>query len=93
MGAPFSFNPQQILDTAAACRSSRETISGEAAKMRTQVANLREALKGVPRIAAADDLENLDGLLTRVTDALSQSDSYLKDVVNKVNAFVASLGG
>jgi uncharacterized protein YukE len=92
MGA-ININPEEISSIASACRTSGETISGEAAKMRSQVANLRTALQGIPRIAVAEDLENLDGLLSRVSEALRQSDVYLRDVVNKVDAFVASLGG
>ncbi len=92
MGA-ISINPEQIEAAASAFRASGRTIDGEASKMRANVANLREALRGIPRIAVAEDLEHLDALLARVSESLAQSDTYLKDVVNKVNEFVASLGG
>lgn len=83
---------EQILAAANATRESGNMIESEAGKMRRNVANLREALKGIPRLAVADDLEHLDQLLAQVSESLAQSDNYLKDVVNKVDAFVASLG-
>ena len=88
----YSFDLERIRTIASTCRASGEQINTEASTLRTQIANLHEAMQGVPNIGVAEDFDGLNRLLTQVSDALSQSDSFLQQVVNKVEEFVTSLG-
>lgn len=92
MNQRISVDLGQVTQIAAACRGSSATMRTEANKMRTQIANMHQALQGFPRLAMADHFEELTRLLTQVSDAMTQSDAYLKDVVAKVENFINSMG-
>jgi WXG100 family type VII secretion target len=92
MSGPIRIDPAEIRAIAANCRTSSETMTSEAGNLRTQVDRLHEALQGIPSLAMADHFQELNGVLNRLSQSLDQSNSYLTDVVNRVDDFVRSLG-
>ncbi|MGH2485043.1 MAG: WXG100 family type VII secretion target, partial [Ktedonobacterales bacterium] len=83
---------EDLRTIAASCQTSSENMTTEATNIRTQIANLHQALQGVPQLALADHFDQLNRIFSQVSDALAESNTYLNDVVAKVESFVASLG-
>ena len=92
MGGPIRINPQELQAIARSCSNSSQQMTQEATNLKQQIDRLHEALQGIPSLALADNFQELNGVLGRLSDELAKSDAYLRNVVNKVNDFVASLG-
>lgn len=83
---------EDLRTIAASCQTSSENMTTEATNIRNQIANLHQALQGIPQLALADHFDQLNRIFSQVSDALAESNTYLNDVVAKVENFVASLG-
>lgn len=88
----IQISPEELQNIASSCRTSSENMTGEAANIRGQIERLHEALQGIPHLALADHFNDLNRIFSQVSDELEQCNSYLNDVVNKVENFVQSLG-
>jgi uncharacterized protein YukE len=89
---PIHIDLPLLKQIAAACRASSETLDGEAHKMRAQVGQLQEAVQGVPRIAAEEQLDQLNQALARLSSTLEDSNTYISNMVlrveNMLRAFI-----
>jgi WXG100 family type VII secretion target len=90
---PIRIDPDQLRSIAQSCQASSENMTSEASNMRSQIARLHEALQGVPHLAMVDHFDQLNRLLANLSSELDQSNAYLRDIVAKLDNFVASLGG
>ena len=89
---PIHINPQDLQTIATSCRNSGENMTTEATNIRAQIERLHDALQGVPHLGLADHFNDLNRIFSQVSDEIEQCNTYLNDVVAKVNDFVTSLG-
>ena len=89
---PIQIDLELLKQIATACRVSSETLDQEAHKMRNKVGQLKEAVQGVPRIAAEEQLDQLNQALAHLSTTLEDSNTYISNMVvrveNMLRAFV-----
>ena len=88
---PIHVDPELLQQVSSACQASSGRLNEEAANMRSQLAQLQEALQGVPRIAMADRFQQLNSTLAQLSTTLEESDSYIRGIVARVEQFVIEL--
>ena len=91
MSGPVSFDPQRLMQIASACQSSSGRLTDEAANMKTQLAELQDAVRGIPQIAQADRFDQLNRMLSQLSQALDESNSYVRSIATRVETFVSDL--
>lgn len=89
---PISIDRDRIESIAAKCSTSSQNMQAEAETMQQQMAELREALAGIPNLALADRFGEWQQLFSKMNTSLEQSNAYLQGVIRTVDEFIASLG-
>lgn len=91
MSGPVSFDPERLREIASACQSSSGRLTVEADHMKSQLAALEEAVRGIPQIAQADRFDQLNRMLTQLSEALEESNTYVNSIATRVENFVIDL--
>lgn len=89
---PIIVDRERLEAIASACTTSSNTMQQEATNMRKQMDEFREALSGISNLALADRFNEWNSLFNKMSQALEESNAYLKNVINSVDDFVARLG-
>lgn len=92
MSGPIRIDPGAITQIANTCKSTSNDLMTQAQTMQTQMNELRNALQGIPRLAMADRFDEWNRLFGQLSTSLQESNSYLNNVVQQVDEFVAALG-
>ena len=91
MSGDLILRSEDLRRIASACQASSGRLDEEAATMRSQLNQLEEAIQGIPQRAMADRFQELNQALAQLSKTLEESNTYINNIVTRIEKFETDL--